>query len=533
MTVPVIDSSEHACDDVDAQLLIRVRRGDDLAYGELWTRHAVAARRAAARLVPRADIEDLVSEAFERTLAAIRSGHGPESSFFPYVARTLRGRAATMLAAKAQVILAEDDAALDCPVEDADPFHGHPAKGRLVQAFQELPSRWQDALWVSVVEDEPPRRAAAFLGTSPNGVSAMVIRARRRLRANFIDLSAAESRNPVCRLAIQSPSRHAGHISSCEHCEATLAGLAELDVSLSSRGLPLAALMGAGLARVVAPHRRLRDFLTAMPGKVAAVALATAGVAVGPLPAGPLSADPSSDRVTSRRGRPGTGGSPDLGGGSRAGRARASADVRRPAARAPRCRASAHTHAPQPGAAPTPTPAHTDTVHRHRARPRSLTRLLSAFPRRPRRPRRPTPGTRSPHGPRRPALRLRQVTISGVNATLARSSSDPPARRSIRTPGDPLDAPRHAAGEGLRCAGWLRPLSGRRRRDPGQRADGPPTRHRDGRTAGRGPRHGVADRPRPTSARRSGAKSLVAPVRDVSASQPGLSIAPAQPIGET
>lgn len=286
LTGPVIDPSDHAscADDVDAMLLARVRGGDDAAYGELWARHARNARRVAARLVPRADIDDLVSEAFERTLAAIRSGHGPEASFFPYVARALRSRAATLLAAKARVTLADDDAALDSPVEDDDPFLGHPAKSRLVQAFRELPARWQDALWVSVVQDQPPRRAAAFLGTSPNGVSAMVIRARRRLRANFIDLSAAESRDPLCRLAIAAPSRHGDHISSCVHCEATLAGLAELDVSLRSRGVPIAALVAAGAVRVTAPHRRLRDFFAAVPAKVAvaAVAVTAAGVTAGP-----------------------------------------------------------------------------------------------------------------------------------------------------------------------------------------------------------------------------------------------------------
>src|ERR1700712_2301892 len=82
----------------DLELVRRLRAGDDAAYGELWARHAQAARRTAARLVPRTDIDDLVSEAFERTLAAIRSGRGPESTFFPYVARALRGRAAPLLA---------------------------------------------------------------------------------------------------------------------------------------------------------------------------------------------------------------------------------------------------------------------------------------------------------------------------------------------------------------------------------------------------------------------------------------------------
>ena len=282
-----------------------VRQGDDAAYGELWARHAVNARRVAARLVPRADIEDLVSEAFERTLAAIRSGRGPESSFFPYVARALRGRAATLLAAKARVTLADDLEILDSPVEDADPFHGYPAKARLKRAFEDLPSRWQDALWVSVVEDQPPRRVAALLGTSPNGVSALLIRARRRLRSNFIDLTTAESRNPLCRQAIQAPSRYADHVASCEYCEATLAALAELDVNLRSRGLPILVLIGSAVAQAASPHRRLRDLLGAVPAKVAVAAVAVTAAGVG---AGPYLLAPSDPTQTAPLAGPAAGG---------------------------------------------------------------------------------------------------------------------------------------------------------------------------------------------------------------------------------
>jgi RNA polymerase sigma factor (sigma-70 family) len=313
LTAPVIDLRDHPNDDsCDAALLARVREGDDAAYGELWARHAAGARRVASRLVPRADVEDLVSEAFERTLAAIRSGRGPESTFFPYVARALRGRAATLLAAKARVTLADDLEILDSPVEDADPFHGAPAKARLVQAFQDLPSRWQDALWVSVVEDQPPRRVAALLGTSPNGVSALLIRARRQLRSNFIDLTAAESRNPLCRQAIQAPSRYADHVAGCDYCEATLAGLAELDVNLRSRGLPIVALIGSAVAQAASPHRRLRDLLGAVPAKVAvaAVAVTAAGVGAGPsllapsdrTPAAPLAGPAAGGPAIERHG---------------------------------------------------------------------------------------------------------------------------------------------------------------------------------------------------------------------------------------
>jgi RNA polymerase sigma factor (sigma-70 family) len=268
----------------DGELLQRVRDGDETAYGELWARHVRLARRVAAGLVPAADVEDIVSEAFERTLAAIRGGNGPRTSFSSYVVQTMRARAATMYARSSRVSLADNDEVLDRPVEDPDPFAGAPARGRVARAFQDLPPRWQHALWLSVVEAEPPRRVADRLGTSPNGVSALVIRARRRLRANFIDLSSAESRNPLCSKAIAAPRRHAEHLSSCDHCEATLEGLADLDVRLNARGTGVLALLILGLGRLRAAPGWARSAGGALPAKaVAAVVVVTAGVAITPL----------------------------------------------------------------------------------------------------------------------------------------------------------------------------------------------------------------------------------------------------------
>jgi RNA polymerase sigma factor (sigma-70 family) len=285
----------------DGELLQRVRAGDDTAYGELWARHVRSARRVAAGLVPASDVEDIVSEAFERTLAAIRAGNGPLTSFRSYVAQTMRARAATMYARTSRVSLSENNDDLDVAVEDPDPFLGAPARGRVVQAFQELPPRWQQALWVSVVESEPPRRVADQLGTSPNGVSALVIRARRRLRANFIDLSAAESRNPLCSKAIAAPRRHAEHLNSCDHCGATLEGLADLDVRLNAGGAGLVAAIALVLGRLRAGPGWARNACAAAPVKAAGalVVVTTAGAVV----LSPLAVHPPGHEAA-RRARP-------------------------------------------------------------------------------------------------------------------------------------------------------------------------------------------------------------------------------------
>jgi RNA polymerase sigma factor (sigma-70 family) len=336
--------------DDDAQLLARVRQGDGTAYGELWNRHAMNARRIASRLVPRGEIDDLVSEAFERTLAAIRSGHGPVGSFLPYVAQAMRGRAATMLATMSRVTLADNDEALDSAVEDVYPFPTNPAKDRVLKAFRDLPPRWQDALWVSVVEAEPPRRVAALLGTSPNGVSALVIRARRRLRANFIDLSVAESRDPMCRKAIQSPDRHQDHLQTCSHCVATLEGLADLDVSLRAHGSVIVGLLTGLLTHVAAPHRRLRDAVAAVPAKAAVAAVVVAGAtgAAGPFLLSPSSADNPGARAFG----------PAAAAPARSGRTPESGPLVTPIAAAPTLRPpSARRATPARSATPAPPPA--------------------------------------------------------------------------------------------------------------------------------------------------------------------------------
>jgi hypothetical protein len=65
--------------------------GDARAFGVLYARHLMAARRLATTFVAAsAEREDLVAEAFTRMLRALRVGHGPTEEFRPYLLVTLR-----------------------------------------------------------------------------------------------------------------------------------------------------------------------------------------------------------------------------------------------------------------------------------------------------------------------------------------------------------------------------------------------------------------------------------------------------------
>ena len=62
----------------DSVLIEAVRGGDIAAYGELYDRHLVAARRVAAVIAAdAAERDDLVAEGFTRVLRILRTGEGP------------------------------------------------------------------------------------------------------------------------------------------------------------------------------------------------------------------------------------------------------------------------------------------------------------------------------------------------------------------------------------------------------------------------------------------------------------------------
>ena len=75
----------------DSVLIEAVRGGDIAAYGELYDRHLVAARRVAAVIAAdAAERDDLVAEGFTRVLRILRTGEGPDEDFRPYLLTTIR-----------------------------------------------------------------------------------------------------------------------------------------------------------------------------------------------------------------------------------------------------------------------------------------------------------------------------------------------------------------------------------------------------------------------------------------------------------
>lgn len=241
----------------DVELLEQVRRGNEAAFTELYVRHRAVARRVALTYRCPGDPDDLVNEAFEKVLAAVRRGSGPTDAFRAYLLVTMRRLAADYAERPADdrlddvpeaVIAAASGPALDA--EDRD---------LITRAFESLPDRWQAVLWYTAVEGRNPRDLAPLLGVSANAVSALAYRAREQLRQAFLQAHLQTWSRPQCephRSLLgayvrdgQSRRERAAtqrHLDHCNSCQGLVAELHQVNTMLVRSVAPLfpAAVLG-------------------------------------------------------------------------------------------------------------------------------------------------------------------------------------------------------------------------------------------------------------------------------------------------
>ncbi|WP_066951446.1 sigma-70 family RNA polymerase sigma factor [Streptomyces lushanensis] len=197
----VADQETAAAPSSDADLIQRMRDGDDSAYEELFRRHAPAVRRYArtcCRDTHTAD--DLTAEVFARTLQAVRGGAGPEQAVRAYLLTTVRRVAASWTKSAKREQLVEDfavfaaQAVRSSEVSDADTLDlgadvlaMHEAEQSMaMRAFRSLPERWQAVLWHTTVEEESPSEVAPLFGLSANATAVLASRAREGLKQAYL-----------------------------------------------------------------------------------------------------------------------------------------------------------------------------------------------------------------------------------------------------------------------------------------------------------------------------------------------------------
>ncbi|MGC0402287.1 RNA polymerase sigma factor (sigma-70 family) [Streptomyces sp. SAI-126] len=185
----------------DADLIERMRSGDDTAYEALYRRHAEAVRRYARTCCRDGHTaDDLTAEVFARMLQAVRGGHGPEHAVRAYLLTSVRRVAAGWTKSAKREQLVDDfavfaaQASRSAEVSDddtldlgADVRAMHEAEQSMaMQAFRSLPERWQAVLWHTEVEDESPSEVATLFGLDANGTRVLASRAREGLKQAYL-----------------------------------------------------------------------------------------------------------------------------------------------------------------------------------------------------------------------------------------------------------------------------------------------------------------------------------------------------------
>ncbi|MDT0156501.1 sigma-70 family RNA polymerase sigma factor [Microbacterium sp. ARD32] len=280
----------------DADLVLRTRSGDADAFGELWRRHYRSGMTVARSITSSIDADDLVQESYARIYQAILKGGGPNGSFRAYLFTSIRNTAAAWGRARRETTLDELETVAD-PASSEAAADEQLDRSLTAQAFRSLPSRWQEVLWYSEIEQLKPAAIGTLLGMSAGAVSQLTFRAREGLREAWIQAHLRSvGEGSECQwtiehlgayargnLGVRAQQRADRHLQECARCMIVAAEAKDVSSRLALVLLPLvlgvtgasgylAALQGGG-APIVA--------LAAMPSSVVHGA-----VTVGPAASG-------------------------------------------------------------------------------------------------------------------------------------------------------------------------------------------------------------------------------------------------------
>lgn len=256
----------------DAEIIDRVKAGDNAAYGTLYERHAGAARGLARQLLRgEAEVEDAVAEAFTKVLSVIQRGGGPSDAFRPYLLTAVRNAAYDRGRGDRRQVVTDDMESYDSGEPFVDPALEGLERSLIARAFLSLPERWQSVLWHTEIEGVKPAEAATILGMNANGVAALAYRAREGLRQAYLQMhlaggGAAEACRPTLALlgayvrgglSKRDTTKVDRHMDDCGDCREVYAEL--MDVNVGLRGIVLPLVVGFGAT----------GYLAATPGGVA------------------------------------------------------------------------------------------------------------------------------------------------------------------------------------------------------------------------------------------------------------------------
>ncbi|WP_166356431.1 RNA polymerase sigma factor [Phytoactinopolyspora limicola] len=180
----------------DAELIEQARAGDRQALASLWCRYDQDTLAIARRIVGSpVDADDVYQEAALRFFTVLLSGNGPRpGSVRGYVLTIVRHVALDRLKRESRevpTVYEELDAPVASSIDD-------PSRVLAVNAFRQLPTRWQHVIDATVVKGLSPHELASALELSDNGTAALALRAREGLRQAYLLAHVQPSVNSVC-----------------------------------------------------------------------------------------------------------------------------------------------------------------------------------------------------------------------------------------------------------------------------------------------------------------------------------------------
>ncbi len=251
----------------DAELLALLRDGEAAAYTELWRRHVKAAMRVAQRIAP-GQAEDLVSESFLAVYRQVTTtDSGPRSAFRAYLFTVMRNTAVSWHRKHGLVDTDPDVDAVEAH-DGLSELEDRTEAALMLEAFEQLPERWQRILWLAEIERRGRREIAAEFAIKPNAVSALYRRARQGLRVQWLMQRVPEDlREDQAHVARLLPASLAGgssggaavahHLADCARCSDVERELRAVAPPLGRGALSVAGFAALGVVLPTASHLSL------------------------------------------------------------------------------------------------------------------------------------------------------------------------------------------------------------------------------------------------------------------------------------
>lgn len=167
----------------DDDLMLRVKRRDESAFEALVHRHTQSIHAFVYRLTgDRSDAEDITQETFLRMWQRASKwapGSVKFTTWLHQIARNLCIDEFRRARSKKRTVANDDQLVSDMPLDELE------QSGRTIAMRQELsrlPERQRTALVLCQVQGWSQREAASVIGTTSDGIQALIGRARRTLR---------------------------------------------------------------------------------------------------------------------------------------------------------------------------------------------------------------------------------------------------------------------------------------------------------------------------------------------------------------